>query len=158
MRGPKISTPFTANEFLECLEELGYDAILKNLDGVRNDECAYITITTDEDLEWYVYLGFTGPYFDEFEISSFLHTSENPHLEANNWHMDDHLSVVTVQYDQETGNPEYNNGFFTLQQRMLCIQGDLPMADFVEQSLFLWEEEFDGFIAQLCPEIPSSEN
>jgi hypothetical protein len=41
---------------------------------------------------------------------------------------------------------------------MLCIQGDLPVAEFVEQSLFLWEEEFDAFIAQLCPEIPSSEN
>ena len=143
---------------MECIEELGYDAFLKNLDSVHKDECAYITITTDEDLEWYVYLGFTGTYFDEFEISSFLHTSENPHLEAKKWHRDGHHSVVSVQYGQETGNPEYNNGFFTLQQRLLCVPGDLPIPDFVEQSLFLWEEEFDGFIAQLCPEIPSGDD
>lgn len=67
--------------------------------------------------------------------------------------MDDHFSTVTVQYDQETGNPKYNNGFFTLQQRMLCVQGDSPLRDFVEQALFLWEEEFDEFIARLCPLI-----
>jgi hypothetical protein len=139
---------------LECLEELGYDAILKNLDSVRKDECAYVTITTDEDLEWYIYLGFTGPYFDEFEISAFVFSKENPHLEANSWHMNNHLSVVTVQYDQETGNPEYSNGFFTLQQRMLCVKGDDPLATFVENSLLLWEDEFDEFLAQLCPEVP----
>ncbi len=152
------STPFTANEFLECLEKLGFNAVLKNFDSVRKGECSYITITTDEDLEWYVYLGFTGPYFDEFEISTFVFSEENPHLEANNWHMNDRLSVVTVQYDQETGNPEYGNGFFTLQQRMLCVKGDDPLETFVENSLLLWEDEFDEFLAQLCPEIPKRDD
>jgi hypothetical protein len=68
--------------------------------------------------------------------------------------MNNHLSVVTVQYDQETGNPEYSNGFFTLQQRMLCVKGDDPLSTFVENSLLLWEDEFDEFLAQLCPEVP----
>lgn len=155
--GPKINTPFTANELIECLDDLGYEADLKNLDSERNDICEYIKITTDEDLEWCVYLGFTGPFYEEFEVLSHLYTSENPHLEANNWHMDDHLSVVTVVYDEATGNPEYSNGFFTLEQRMKCVRDDLPLVSFVENSLLLWEDEFDEFIAQLCPEIPKGD-
>ena len=142
---------------IECLKDLGYEADLKNLDSERNDVCEYIKITTDEDLEWCVYLGFTGPYYEEFEVLSHLYTSENSHLEANNWHMDDHLSVVTVVYDEESGNPEYSNGFFTLEQRMKCVRDELPLASFVENSLLLWEDEFDDFIAQLCPEIPKGD-
>ena len=141
-----------------CIEELGFDATLNDLDNEHNDVSAYITITTDEDLEWYVYIGFTGTYFEEFEIRSHLYTSKNPHLEANNWHKNDHLSVVTVQYDEESGNPEYNNGYFTLEQKMRCVRGELPLPTFVEQSLLAWEDEFDDLIAQLCPEIPSGES
>jgi hypothetical protein len=37
---------------------------------------------------------------------------------------------------------------------MLCVKGDDPLATFVENSLLLWEDEFDEFLAQLCPEIP----
>ena len=158
MRRTKISTPFTENEIFKCIEELGFDAILKDLDNERKEESAYITITTDEDLEWYIYLGFTGTYFEEFEILSHLYTSENPHVEANNWHKHDYLSVVTVQYDEESGNPEYSNGYFTLEQKMRCVRGELPLPTFVEQSLLAWEDEFDDLIAQLCPEIPSGES
>ena len=158
MRRTKISTPFTENEIFKCIEELGFDAILKDLDNERKEESAYITITTDEDLEWYIYLGFTGTYFEEFEILSHLYTSENPHLEANNWHKHDHLSVVSVKYDEESGNPEYNNGYFTLEQKMRCVRCELPLPTFVEHSLLAWEDEFDELIAQLCPEIPLSEN
>lgn len=158
MRRTKISTLFTENEIFKCIEELGFDAILKDLDNERKEESAYITITTDEDLEWYIYLGFTGTYFEEFEILSHLYTSENPHLEANNWHKNDHLSVVTVQYDEESGDPAYNNGYFTLEQKMRCVRGELPLPTFVEQSLLAWEVEFDELIAQLCPEIPAGDD
>jgi hypothetical protein len=145
--------PFTANEILEYIQELGFAATLKIDHRDSKDECTFITITTEEELEWYIYLGFTGPYFDEFEISSHLHSSENPHLEANNWNKFDHESIVIVYYDEETGNPAYSNGYFTLQQRMKCMKGDLSLEAFVESSLLLWEDEFDEFIAQLCPEI-----
>jgi hypothetical protein len=41
---------------------------------------------------------------------------------------------------------------------MLCVKGDDPLETFVENSLLLWEDEFDEFLAQLCPEISSSED
>jgi hypothetical protein len=149
-----FETPFTANELIKCLTDLGYESELRYQHLEIVGTCEYITITTAEDLEWSIYLGFTGPYYLEFEIFAQLYTSENPHLEEQNWHMVDRVTNVTVQYDAETGNPRYSNGFFTLMQSMKCVRDALPLAAFVENSLMLWEDEFDEFIAQLCPEIP----
>jgi hypothetical protein len=150
---PTISTPFTANELLECIQELGFQASLRIDEIGEYGDCASITITTEEELEWYLYLGFRGPYFDEYEISTHLLTSENPHLEANNWHKEDHLSVVTVEYDLETGNPEITNGYFTLEQRMMCKLDDFELAEFVELTLRVWEREFAEFLMQIEPDI-----
>ncbi len=157
-RRSTISTPFTANELLECIQELGFQANLR-IDEISDyGNCVSITITTEEELEWYLYLGFRGPYFDEYEISTHLLTSENPHLEANNWHKEDHLSVVTVEYDSETGNPEITNGYFTLEQRMMCKLDGKELADFVKISLDAWEYEFAEFLMQIEPDIESYED
>ena len=156
-RRPTISTPFTANELLKCIQELGFQAILRIDEISEYGSCVSITITTEEELEWYLYLGFRGPYFDEYEISTHLLTSENPHLEANNWHKEDHLSVVTVEYDSETGNPEITNGYFTLEQRMMCKLDGMELADFVRISLDTWENEFAEFLMQIEPDIESCE-
>ena len=150
---PTISTPFTATEILECIHELGYTARLRSEEIGEFGECVSITITTEEELEWYLYLGFRGPYFHEYEISSYLLTSENPHLEANNWHKEDHLSVVTVEYDSESGNPEITNGYFTLEQRMMCKLDDFELAEFVGLSLRVWEREFAELLMQIEPDI-----
>ena len=152
-RRPTIGTPFTANELLECIQELGFRASLRIDEIGEYGDCASITITTEEELEWYLYLGFRGPYFDEYEISTHLLTSENPHLEANNWHKEDRLSVVTVEYDSETGNPELTNGYFTLEQRMMCKLDDIELTEFVELSLRVWEREFAEFLMQIEPDI-----
>ena len=148
-----IGTPFTANELLECIQELGFQASLRIDEIGEYGDCASITIATEEELEWYLYLGFRGPYFDEYEISTHLLTSENPHLEANNWHKEDHLSVVTVEYDLETGNPELTNGYFTLEQRMMCKLDDFELTEFVELTLRVWEREFAEFLMQIEPDI-----
>ena len=152
-----FETPFTANELIKCLTDLGYESELRYQHLEIVGTCEYITITTAEELEWSIYLGFTGPYFLEFEIFSHLYTSDDPHLEAQKWQMNGHLSHVTVQYDEETGNPRYINGFFTLMQSLKCVRDTLPLASFVENSLLRWEDEFDEFIAQLCPEIPKGD-
>jgi len=152
-----ISTPFTANELLECIQELGFQASLRIDEIGEYGDCVSITITTEEELEWYLYLGFRGPYFDEYEISTHLLTSENPHLEANNWHKEDHLSVVTVEYDLETGNPEMTNGYFTLEQRMMCKLDDFDLAEFVELTLRVWEREFAEFLMQIEPDIEEND-
>ena len=148
-----IGTPFTANELLECIQELGFQVSLRIDEIGEYGDCASITITTEEELEWYLYLGFRGPYFDEYEISTHLLTSENPHLEANNWHKEDHLSVVTVEYDLETGNPEIINGYFTLEQRMMCKLDDFELTEFVALTLRVWEREFAELLMQIEPDI-----
>lgn len=54
-------------------------------------------------------------------------------------------------------NPNWSK-IHRIKQRVLCVQGDLPVAEFVEQSMFLWEQEFDAFIVLLCPEIPTADD
>jgi len=146
---PIISTPFTAAEILDCILELGYSARLRSVEIGEFGECASIIITTEEELEWYLYLGFSGPYFEEFEISTYVYTKENPYLEANKWHENNHLSVVTVECNSETGNPEYEDGFFSLHQRMMWHMAGMELADDVRTALAIWEEEFDQFLIQI---------
>lgn len=155
-RRPTINTPFTAYELLECIRELGFQAILRIDEIGEFGDCVSITITTEEELEWYLYLGFRSPYFDEYEISTFVLTSENPYLEANNWHKEDHLSIVTVEYDSDTGNPEITNGSFTLEQRMMCKLDHSELAEFVEISLRLWENEIAELLDQINPDIEAT--
>jgi len=150
---PIISTPFTAAEILESIHELGYTARLCSEEIGEYGECVSITITTEEELDWYLYLGFSGPYFEEFEISTYVYTRENPYLEANRWHANDHLSVVTVDCNAETGNPEYEDGYFTLYQRMMWHMGGLELAEGVRASLAIWEEEFDELLGQIHPDV-----
>jgi hypothetical protein len=152
-RRPTISTPFTAEEILEYIHELGYTARLRSEEIGEFGECVSITITTDEELDWYLYLGFSGPYFQEFEISTYVYTKENPYLETNRWHANDHLSVVTVDCNTETGNPEYEDGYFTLHQRMMWHMDGLELAEGVKASLAIWEEEFDELLGQIHPDI-----
>ena len=153
---PAINTPFTAVEILECIHELGYTARLRS-DEIGEfgefGECVSITITTEEELEYYLYLGFTGPYFEEFEISTYVYTKENPYLEANRWHANDHLSVVTVDCNTETGNPEYDNGMFTLHQRMMWHMDGFELAEGVRTALTIWDEEFVELLEQIHPDV-----
>ena len=150
---PIISTPFTAAEILECIHELGYTARLRSEEIGEFGECVSITITSEEELEWYLYLGFSGPYFEEFEISTYVYTKENPYLEANRWHANDHLSVVTVDCNTETGNPEYENGMFTLHQRMMWHMDGLELAEGVRTALAIWDEEYVELLEQIHPDI-----
>ena len=76
---PTISAPFTAAEILECIQELGFIARLQSEEIGEFGECLSITITTDEELECYLYLGFSGPYFEEFEISTYASNSLSNH-------------------------------------------------------------------------------
>ena len=148
-----ISTPFTAAEILECIQELGYTARLRSEEIGEFGECVSMTIATEEELEWYLYLGFSGPYFEEFEISTYVYTKENPYLEANRWHENDHLSVVTVDCNTETGNPEYENGMFTLHQRMMWHMDGLELLDGVRTALTIWDEEYVELLRQIHPDV-----
>ena len=148
-----ISTPFTAEEILDCINELGYTARLRSEEIGEFGECVSITITTEEELEYYLYLGFSGPYFEEFEISTYVYTEENPYLEANRWHANDHLSVVTVNCNTETGNPEYDNGMFTLHQRMMWHMDGFELAEGVRTALAIWDEEFVELLEQIHPDV-----
>ena len=150
---PIISTPFTAAEILECIHELGYTARLRAEEIGEFGECVSITITSEEELECYLYLGFSGPYFEEFEISTYVYTKENPYLEANRWHANDHLSVVTVDCNTETGNPEYENGMFTLHQRMMWHMDGLELAEGVRTALVIWDEEYVELLEQIHPDV-----
>jgi hypothetical protein len=150
---PTISTPFTAAEILECIHELGYTARLRSEEIGEFGECVSITITSEEDLVCYLYLGFSGPYFEEFEISTFVYTKENPYLEANRWHANDHLSVVTVDCNTETGNPEYENGMFTLHQRMMWHMDGLELAEGMRTALVIWDEEYVELLEQIHPDV-----
>jgi hypothetical protein len=150
---PTISTPFTAAEILECIHKLGYTSRLRSEEIGEFGECVSITITTEEELDWYLYLGFSGPYFEEFEISTYVYTKENPYLEANRWHANDHLSVVTVDCNTETGNPEYENGMFTLHQRMMWHMEGLKLAEGVKTALAIWDEEYVELLEQIHPDI-----
>jgi hypothetical protein len=69
---PTISTPFTAAEILECIHELGYAARLRSEAIGEFGECVSITINTEDDLDYYLYLGFSGPSFEEFDISTYV--------------------------------------------------------------------------------------
>lgn len=151
-RRPIISTPFTAAELLECIHELGYQANLVAAEIGEFGECVSISVQIGELPEWCLYLGFTGPYFEEYEFSTYVYTKENPYLEANTWHANDHLSVVTVTCDKETGIPEYENGFFTLHQRMMWSVTAMELAESVRVSLAIWEEEFDELLGQIHPD------
>ena len=150
---PTISTPFTAAEILECIHELGFTARLRSEEIGEFGECVSITITSEEELECYLYLGFSGPYFEEFEISTYVYTKENPYLEANRWHANDHLSVVTVDCNTETGNPEYDNGMFTLHQRMMWHMDGFELAEGVRTALTIWDEEFVELLEQIHPDV-----
>ena len=150
---PTIRTPFTAAEILGCIHELGYIAKLRSEEIGEFGECVSITITTEEELECYLYLGFSGPYFEEFEISTYVYTKENPYLEANRWHANDHLSVVTVDCNTETGNPEYENGMFTLHQRMMWHMDGLELAEGTRTALAIWDEEYVELLEQIHPVV-----
>ena len=150
---PIISTPFTAAEILECIHELGYTARLRSEEIGEFGECVSISITSEEELECYLYLGFSGPYFEEFEISTYVYTKENPYLEANRWHANDHLSVVTVDCNTETGNPEYENGMFTLHQRMMWHMDGLELAEGTRTALAIWDEEYVELLGQIHPNV-----
>jgi hypothetical protein len=153
-----ISTPFTAAEILECIHELGFTARLRSEEIGEFGECVSITITTEEELEYYLYLGFSGPYFEEFEISTYVYTKENPYLEANRWHANDHLSVVTVDCNTETGNPEYENGMFTLHQRMMWHMDGLELAEGVKTALAIWDEEYVELLGQIHPDVEADDD
>ena len=148
-----ISTPFTAAEILECIHELGFTARLRSEEIGEFGECVSITITTEEELEYYLYLGFSGPYFEEFEISTYVYTKENPYLEANRWHANDHLSVVTVDCNTVTGNPEYENGMFTLHQRMMWHMDGLELLAGVRTAFAIWDEEYVELLGQIHPDV-----
>jgi hypothetical protein len=153
-----ISTPFTAAEILECIHELGFTARLRSEEIGEFGECVSITITTEEELEYYLYLGFSGPYFEEFEISTYVYTKENPYLEANRWHANDHLSVVTVDCNTVTGNPEYENGMFTLHQRMMWHMDGLELLDGVRTAFAIWDEEYVELLGQIHPDVEADDD
>ena len=153
-----ISTPFTAAEILECIHELGFTARLRSEEIGEFGECVSITITTEEELEYYLYLGFSGPYFEEFEISTYVYTKENPYLEANRWHANDHLSVVTVDCNTVTGNPEYENGMFTLHQRMMWHMDGLELLDGARTAFAIWDEEYVELLGQIHPDVEADDD
>ena len=153
-----ISTPFTAAEILECIHELGFTARLRSEEIGEFGECVSITITSEEELEYYLYLGFSGPYFEEFEISTYVYTKENPYLEANRWHANDHLSVVTVDCNTVTGNPEYENGMFTLHQRMMWHMDGLELLDGARTAFAIWDEEYVELLGQIHPDVEADDD
>jgi hypothetical protein len=61
--------------------------------------------------------------------------------------------VVTVDCNTETGNPEYDNGMFTLHQRMLWHMDGLELAEGVMTALAIWDEEYVELLCQINHDI-----
>ena len=150
---PTISTPFTSTEILEWIHELGYTARLRSEEIGEFGNAYRSPLRRRKNWSAICTWGSLGPILKNSRFRHTYYTKENPYLEANRWHANDHLSVVKVDCNTETGNPEYENGMFTLHQRMMWHMDGLELAEGVRTALTIWDEEYVELLGQIHPDF-----
>ena len=149
LRRTDIDSLFTANEILDEILELGYEAILSTESDGDFGDFTSITITTDEENIWLIPLGYEGPYYKDISIEAYLFTEENPHLVADRWNQSDRISVATVLSDPDTKLPIMNEGLFVIKQRIAPVYFSGNPKEMTQQLFTVWEDEYDGFVRQM---------
>ena len=143
-----MSALLTAPELLNVIQELDYEAELSTEIDETFGEYSSITITAGEEHFWIIPLGYGGPYFEDFSIQSFIETSSNPHLVANDWNEEDHLTVATVLYDPDTELPIIHNGSFIVRLRLAPFYVDELSDTITEKVLRIFDEDYAEFVEE----------
>ena len=86
----------TKNEVVDIIRVLGYQAIPKD-----DEEFGEIIFSSSDGICWNIYLGHSGPFFDEIIVTLFSASKVSPIESINGWNLNS-FSVASPEIDSET--------------------------------------------------------
>jgi len=86
----------TKNEVVDIIRVLGYQAIPKD-----DEEFGEIIFSSSDGICWNIYLGHSGPFFDEIIVTLFGVSKVSPIQNINEWNLNS-FSVASPEIDSET--------------------------------------------------------
>ena len=135
-----IITTVTKSEVVDIIRVLGYQAIPKD-----DEEFGEIIFSSSDGICWNVYLGQTGPFFNEIIITVFSASKVPPLESINNWNQNS-FSIASPEIDSKTKQLFKNqDGLYPVTfSNRINLEGGVTM-DHIQSRLNEWVHE----IAQL---------
>lgn len=92
-----IVESLTRREVMDIIRSLGYQAIPK-----ADEDFGELIFSSNEGIRWNVYLGHSGPFFQEILITLFGWTKHDPVRFVNTWNTNHFVTAIAPCHDDST--------------------------------------------------------
>ena len=116
-----IVESLTRREITEIIRSLGYQAIPK-----ADEDFGELIFSSNEGIRWNVYLGHSGPFFQEILITLFSWTKIDPVQFANKWNTTNFVTAC-APCNEESAIPESDGTFLVTFETRINFDGGISV-------------------------------
>ena len=117
-----IVESLTKREITEIIRGLGYQAIPK-----ADEDFGELIFSSNEGIRWNVYLGHTGPFFQEILITLFSWTTTDPVQFVNKWNTNSFVTA-NAPCNAESAIPESDGTFLVTFETRINFDGGISVS------------------------------
>jgi hypothetical protein len=136
-----IVESLTKREITEIIRGLGYQAIPK-----ADEDFGELIFSSNEGIRWNVYLGHTGPFFQEILITLFSWTTHDPVRFVNTWNTNNFVTA-SAPGNENTVVPESDGTFLVTFETRINFDGGISV-EHIRRRMSEWIHAVQG-IAKL---------
>ena len=116
-----IVESLTKREITEIIRGLGYQAIPK-----ADEDFGELIFSSNEGIRWNLYLGHSGPFYQEILITLFSWTTHDPVRFANTWNTNNFVTASAPGND-DTIIPESDGSFLVTFETRINFEGGISV-------------------------------
>jgi hypothetical protein len=116
-----IVESLTKREITEIIRGLGYQAIPK-----ADEDFGELIFSSNEGIRWNVYLGHSGPFFQEILITLFSWTTHDPVGFVNTWNTNNFVTA-SAPGNENTVVPESDGTFLVTFETRINFDGGISV-------------------------------
>jgi hypothetical protein len=117
-----IVESLTKREITEIIRGLGYQAIPK-----ADEDFGELIFSSNEGIRWNVYLGHSGPFFQEILITLFSWTTTDPVQFVNKWNATNFVTAC-APCNEELAIPESDGTFLVTFETRINFDGGISVS------------------------------